>query len=157
MGSNTRPDAWGGGETFFAPTDLFDLYVDGGIEIVTPKPGADGGLALRTVVQPDGDLLFYIDDPFWEVGEDLRRDHEGRVARVIQSVRRLRALVRAGKGLAPAAALGFLLQSGLDLFVWGEARAALYGLALTAAPLGIKWSIAGGFRWALARRLRRRL
>lgn len=134
------------------------LYVDGGIEIVTPPPGAPKGrAALRTVIQPDGDVIFYVADPFSQTIEDLRRDHHGRVDRVIRSIGRLRTLAKGGQRLVSAAGAGFVVRSGLDHFLWGETRAALYGLALAATPMGIKWAFSRGFRWAVSRRLRRRL
>ena len=137
---------------------LSALYVDGGVDIVTPMPGdGEGRLALRTVVQPDGDILFYLSEPVPEIGDDLFRTHGARVERVVRSVRRLRILACGGQTLAPVVGAGFVLQSGLDCFLWGESGAALYGLAAAAAPLAIKSAVAGGLRWILRRRFRRRL
>jgi hypothetical protein len=137
---------------------LSALYVDGGVDIVTPMPeDGEGRLALRTVVQPDGDALFYLSEPVSWIGDDLLQGHGARVEEVVRSVGRLRILARGGQTLVHIGGAGFVLQSGLDYFIWGETGAALYGLAMAAAPLAIKSAVAGTMKLMLRRRFRRRL
>ncbi len=137
---------------------LSALYVEGGIEIVTPAPeAADGRPACRTLIQPDGDLIFYVADPVSEGAADLHYTHGKRVEAVIRSLGRLRIVVRGGTVLAEVIGVGFVLLSGLAYFLKGEVRGALWGLGLAAAPLLIRRGAAVVIQTVLLRRFRRRL
>ena len=39
-----------------------DLYLEGGIEILTPDSGKGPGVLAKTVIQPDADVIMYVSD-----------------------------------------------------------------------------------------------
>ncbi len=125
-----------------------DLLSAGGATIETPAPPAGAGdafpVAARTVVQPDGDFLFFVADSYF-VDPDVRQLHADRVSAWFADLERrvtatAVALRRAALGLMAVVLVtsgqafresvvsglwaltigtggGFLLQSGLRLAV----------------------------------------
>lgn len=125
-----------------------DLLSAGGATIDTPPPPAGAGdgfpVAARTVVQPDGDFLFFVGDSYL-VDPDVRQLHAERVSAWFGELERrvtasAVALRRAALGLMAVVSVtsgrafqesavsglwalaigtggGFLLQSGLRLAV----------------------------------------
>lgn len=130
-----------------------DLLSAGGVTIDTPVPPPEAAdafpVAARTVVQPDGDLLFFVGDAYF-VDPDVRQLHAARVSAWFTDLeRRVRATGVALRGaaltlmslvfvftrqafdsstvsglfvLAIATALGFLLQAGVRLAVGYDIR-----------------------------------
>lgn len=143
----------------FSLDQLFTLFSKGGVDIVTLIPkDKHGRPAFRTVIQPDGDIIFYIADPrLVKMESDLWQDHTQKSTRAIQYLGGLRALARGGTMAANIAGAGFAFQSGLDCFLWGEPQAALFSLVKAAAPLMVKAAAGFFFIRLLRRRFKKQL
>lgn len=76
-------------------TLLKELLKTGGMEIVTPDPfspaGSDPQIAIRTVIQPDGDIIMTITPTVFS-HPDLWENHMKRVNDLAGSISRIRAL-----------------------------------------------------------------
>lgn len=89
--------------------DLLDLFVRGGLEIITPEdgePDGEGHRSIRTLVMADADIITWV--PAGPAGgaadEALWTAHQQRVTGKIRSLRMLRLLLKYG---------GFVVMFGL--------------------------------------------
>jgi hypothetical protein len=121
------------------------LFLEGGVAIDTP-PAAEGQpIDLRTLIQPDGDVLVLVRDG-WEPDAGRIADHLGRVARwydesrtvVLQSAGALRAVVM-GVSVGAAGGSGWTTLDRLD------------GITGLAAALGVSAGLFGALRLGLGR------
>lgn len=131
-----------------------ELLDAGGATIETPEPPAgtadDFQLAARTVVQPDGDLLFFVAETYL-AEPDVRQLHAARVSAWFAGLERIVtggavALRRAARLLTAAVAVA----SGL-----ASRQSIASGLAVLVVTSSVALLVQGGLRLALGHSLRR--
>ena len=85
--------------------DLLDLFVRGGLEIVTPadgEPAGEGHLSIRTLVMPDADIITWVQPGVMD--EAMWTQHQERLRQKISSIHILRWSLKWG---------GFIIMTGL--------------------------------------------
>lgn len=132
-----------------------ELLVGGGATIDTPvtPTGADDGfqIAARTVVQPDGDLLFFVSDDYF-LDPDVPQLHSARVSAWFASLENMvAASVVAVRGMAL-----MLVVVVASLAGGGAVRhGVVSGLGALAVGVAVSLLLQGALRFALGSALRR--
>ncbi len=141
--------------------NLAAFYRDGGLEIITPAPGAASGadenapdspladsdrrLAARSLIQPDGDVILFVSEEALENPELLKRHFEQALPR-INAIARLRWLARMMGLAAWLAVAGGLIYGGYEGAFKGQIAAAALGLGFSGAALIARWWAMGWIR-----------
>ena len=96
-------------------TQLWNLFVGGGVEIRTPLRGKD--LYLRTVIQPDGDMLSFINVEYSAESQESYVRLAGVHRRALeQANEQLRNIFRLPiRSLATVTAIGFSASTGFEI------------------------------------------
>ena len=131
-----------------------DLLATGGATIETPAPPPEAGdafpVAARTVVQPDGDFLFFVGDTYF-VDPDLRQLHADRVSAWFADLeRRVTASALALRRAALALTTVVFVTSGQAFL-----RSAVSGLWVLAIGTGGSFILQSGLRLAVGHGMRR--
>jgi hypothetical protein len=131
-----------------------DLLAAGGATIDTPAPPAGAGdafpVAARTVVQPDGDFLFFVGDSYL-VDPDVRQLHADRVSAWFADLeRRVSATALALRRAALALTTVVFVASGQAFL-----KSAASGLWVLAIGTGGGFVLQSGLRLALGHGMRR--
>ena len=132
-----------------------ELLVGGGATIETPvtPTGADDAfqIAARTVVQPDGDLLFFVSDEYF-FDPDVRQLHSARVSGWFAGLENtVTASAVALRGMA------LVLVAVITFLAGGQAvrQGVVSGLAALAVGVGVSFLLQGALRSALGSGIRR--
>lgn len=131
-----------------------ELLVGGGATIDTPVPPTEADVALqiaaRTVVQPDGDLLFFFSDEYF-VDLNVRQLHTARVAAWFAGLENIVAA-----SVVAVRRMALILVVVVAFLAGGQAvrQGVTSGLGALAVGVAVSLLLQGALRFALGSALR---